>query len=371
MHNMFNQKSRKPKAGSPAAILMRGHHASGGEATPLPQKTKVRSNPSNHYATGGEATPLPQKTRVSSNPSNHYQTGGLSMGRAAPNLSNSFRKGGHPCRKRRAAGGMSEEERQEHRELNAKQKGEWAKTHPMPSMPIRKRATGGALPNLESKTAMHPQAADALRRGGRTKLANGGMSHESLTDLASKMESMMNKGLFEHGGSLPHHLKKKQDRALSDQAHRNNLVHHPDYDPDGVNWEQQARLESRLSPTLRGRSATPHGRVIRERTIELKKGGRARRAPGGAMHDLESKTAMHPQKADALKRGGKAHSPHQKRQKHFAGMLAAALPFLAPIVGSAIGRLINPPQNAKKGGRISGRTRRAPGGRACKDLSMD
>lgn len=105
----------KAKPGSPAAILMRGHHASGGEATPLPAKTKVGSNPSNHYAMGGAPMPL--------------------LGRAAPNLTPKYKKGGHPT---------------------------------------RRRAAGGHLPELESKTAMHPQSADKLRRGGRACHAEGG-----------------------------------------------------------------------------------------------------------------------------------------------------------------------------------------------------
>lgn len=99
---------RKCKPGSPAARLMRGHHASGGEATPLPSQTKVSSNPSNHYAMGGAPMPL--------------------LGRAAPNLMPKYKKGGHPT---------------------------------------RRRAAGGHLPELESKSAMHPQSADKLRRGGK------------------------------------------------------------------------------------------------------------------------------------------------------------------------------------------------------------
>lgn len=98
----------KCKPGSPAAKLMRGHHASGGEATPLPSRTKVESNPSNHYADGG-----------------------MLLGRTAPNLAPKYRKGGHPT---------------------------------------RRRAAGGHLPELE---AMHPMAADKLRRGGRAYHAEG------------------------------------------------------------------------------------------------------------------------------------------------------------------------------------------------------
>ncbi len=46
-------KNKKCRSGSPADMLMRGHHNHGGEATPLASQTKVNSNPSNHYKRGG------------------------------------------------------------------------------------------------------------------------------------------------------------------------------------------------------------------------------------------------------------------------------------------------------------------------------
>lgn len=43
----------KTRPGSPAHILMRGHHANGGEAMPMAPDMKVSGNPSNHYSGGG------------------------------------------------------------------------------------------------------------------------------------------------------------------------------------------------------------------------------------------------------------------------------------------------------------------------------
>jgi hypothetical protein len=155
----------KCKPGSPAAKLMRGHHAHGGEATPLPAKTKVGANPSNHYAMGGAPAPM------------------LKMGRAAPNLTPKYSKGGHPT---------------------------------------RRRAAGGHLPELESKSAMHPQAADKLRRGGRSRHAageevevkrkRGGRAHQSrehhfLGSLVGAFAPMIAQGVSKlfghaHGGEI-------------------------------------------------------------------------------------------------------------------------------------------------------------------------
>ena len=357
MHNMFNQKSHKPKPGSPAAILMRGHHASGGEATPLPQKTKVRSNPSNHYATGGEATPLPQKTRVSSNPSNHYEAGGLSMGRAAPNLSNSFRKGGHPCRKRRAPGGMLDNEQHERNEMSAMPKRGMAKLN---AMPARKRATGGYLPELQSKDAMHPQKADALKRGGRAKrehhffgeMVRGIMGHNNSPTI---MQSLM-----QAGQGIAHHLQ--QTGAEHAELERLRAAQPKPAATAGQPLRRGGRAHRDTGGYLSGKpdemkriAQKMQGSMSKSRQME-------EHGQGMADHHMEDHhvDAMHPQSADKLRRGGRTH---QKRQKHFAGMMAAALPFLAPLVGQALSGLFSGgggggEQEAKRGGRIKRTTSR-------------
>lgn len=82
MHSMLHKKAHHAKAGSPAAILMRGCHAEGGEAT---------ANPSNHYSEGG--VPM-------ASPMNQYKAGGhprhkkRDMGGAVDDGASSYKKGG-------------------------------------------------------------------------------------------------------------------------------------------------------------------------------------------------------------------------------------------------------------------------------------
>lgn len=135
----------KARPGSPAHMLMRGHHANGGEAMPMAPDMKVSGNPSNHYSGGGNIG-APSKYKKGGHcrhraeggemeSSEKHETQGADTAMRRGGKAAERKRGGH-CASHHDLGGVA-------RPQDFKKKGGLSEFHHKPSTTRIQRAMGG------------------------------------------------------------------------------------------------------------------------------------------------------------------------------------------------------------------------------------